>query len=128
MSLSSSASLSGSASRLRSSSSAPSFSRYSLALRQVVHVGFCRNLIFGLAISFSSLITRHAGIDLHRPALDATSHRFRTLDALLPQPHHGIQTAHPVVAIANHLIVHVKQSIQVGGNRAERNQFRAWNF
>src|SRR5580704_8381843 len=113
MSLSSSASLSGCASRLRSSSSAPSFSRYSLAFRQVVQVGFSRNLIFvfamnqsfsravGTEFSLCASIPRHTCINFRRPAFDAARHRLCALDALLPEPHLGVEAAHPVMAIAN---------------------------
>jgi hypothetical protein len=53
----SSSSLSRCASRLRSSKAAPCFSRKSLAFRQVVHDGFCRNRILLLGIFKNPLRT-----------------------------------------------------------------------
>jgi hypothetical protein len=71
-------------------------------------------------------IPRHTRIDFRRPAFDAAGHRFRALNALPPQPNRGIETAHPVMAIANHLF-RIEKSIQICRNCAEWNQLCSGN-
>ena len=70
------------------------------------------------------LISRDVRIDVKRPAFNPAGQRFRPLDALKSQPCRCVQTAHAVMAIANHF-VHIRKRLQACRQRAERHEFRA---
>src|SRR5260370_40365382 len=69
-------------------------------------------------------ISRNFGIDLHGPAFDSAGQRLCFFDALKPQPRCCIQTAHSMMAIANHF-VHIRKRLQARSQRAQRYEFRA---
>ena len=72
------------------------------------------------------LISRDVRIDVKRPAFNPAGQRFRSFDALKPQPGSRVQTAHAVMAIANHF-VHIRKRLQACRQRAERNMFCAFD-
>src|SRR2546430_8993967 len=116
--------------------SAPSSSKRPLALRQVVHVGLFRNLIFTLGMPSPVVaaerairkeaasqqehrsISRDFGIDVARPALDSSGQGLGFFESLKTQPRRRIQASHAVMALTNQL-VHLLQDIQAAAERAQ---------
>jgi len=63
------------------------------------------NFRFGKALFSKTLlsVSRNFRIDFKRPPFNPASQRFRFFDPLESQPRRGVQTAHAMMAIANHL-------------------------
>src|SRR5215471_3015693 len=72
----------------------------------------------------SALVARDGGIDFEGPALDSAGQRLCFLESLKTQPRRRVQASHAVMAVANHF-VRVRQSVQAGRERTERNKLRA---
>src|SRR5579862_190785 len=69
-------------------------------------------------------VARNRRVDFQGPAVNATRQRLRLLDSLRAQPRRHVQATLPVVAVADHILIHVKL-LQVSGNRPHGNEFCA---
>src|SRR5579863_405795 len=90
-----------------------------------------KNLFFLLSWPYFLLDARvpqsvsgHPRIDFRRPALDTARQRSRSVHALRSQPRCGVQAAHPVMAVDNHLIRLLEQ-FHIRGQSVEWHKFCA---